>query len=87
MSYDPATGESEVRLEGNAATAYSLVEALDLDFDNPDPEQFIAPTGATVGTLNGAQIVTDDDGNATVQFNLGAAKIKSFIRAVTAVQP
>jgi hypothetical protein len=79
FKFDPATGEGQVRIEGKVSTSYVLTEAVDLDFATPD--QTITPTGATVGSLNGTRIVTDVDGNATVQFNLGVGKPRSFIRA------
>jgi hypothetical protein len=80
FTYDPLTGDSEVSIEGEAGTAYVLVEADDLDFATPDQNP-VSLTGATVGGLNGDRVTTDGDGNATVQFNLGTAKSATFIRA------
>lgn len=86
FTYDPATGASEASIEGEASTAYLLVEADDLDFGNPDQSP-VPLTGATVGTLDGNQVTTDGEGNATVQFNLGTAKPATFIRAEDAPPP
>ena len=73
FTYDPATGDSQISIEGAASTAYVLIEADDLDFETPDQSP-IPLSGATVGTLSGDQVITDGDGNATVQFNLGTSK-------------
>lgn len=86
FTYDGLNGDSEVSIEGEASTAYVLVEADDLDFGNPDQNP-VPLTGATVGTLSGDQITTDGDGNATIQFNLGTARPATFIRAEAAPPP
>ena len=86
FTYDPATGDSEVSIEGEPDTAYILAEADDLDFGNPDQSP-VPLTGATVGTLAGDQVTTDSTGEATVQFNLGAAKTATFVRAESAPPP
>jgi len=82
FTYDRADGSSEVRIEGAGSTLYKLVEADDLNFTTPDQDP-VPLTGASVGTLeNGdTQVRTDGDGNATVQFNLGTSKERTFIRA------
>lgn len=85
LSYNPETGESEVSLKGQPSSAYFLVEADDLDFTDPDQSP-ISLTGATVGTLDGNQVTTDANGDATVQFNLGATKAASFVRAEIATR-
>lgn len=79
FTYDPANGGSEVSLMGIPSTAYILVEAADLDFANPSQSP-VPLAGATVGTLDGNQVITDATGDATVQFNLGTAKPATFIR-------
>jgi hypothetical protein len=80
FTYDPADGSAEVTIEGAENTTYTLVEADDLDFSNPD--QTITPTGVTPpATLDGNEITTDGSGNATVQFNLGNTKDATFLRA------
>jgi hypothetical protein len=86
FSYDPQTGDSEVSIKGEPITAYTLAEADDLDFGNPDQNP-VPLTGATVGTLSGDQVTTDGNGDATVQFNLGTAKPATFIRAENAPPP
>jgi hypothetical protein len=86
FSYDPQTGDSEVRIEGEPNTAYILAEADDLDFGNPDQNP-VPLSAAAVGTLSGDQVTTDANGDATVQFNLGTAKPATFIRAENAPPP
>ena len=86
FSYDPSTGDSQASIEGGAETAYILVEADDLDFSNPDQSP-VALAGATVGTLDGNTVITDVNGDATVQFNLGTSKTATFVRAETAPPP
>jgi hypothetical protein len=83
FTYDPADGSAEVSIEGAANVNYKLVEADDLDFANPDQDP-IPLTGATVGVLDGYEVTTDGNGNATIQFNLGIAKSATFLRAETA---
>lgn len=83
LTYDSATGDSQITLSGTPGSRYQLVEASDLDFSTPDQDP-VALTTASVGTLDGNVIVLDGSGNAIVQFNLGAAKATSFIRAETA---
>jgi acyl-CoA thioesterase I len=56
-----------------------LVEAADLDFANPDQDP-IPLTGVTVGTLDQDGVVTDSNGDATVQFNLGTSMSVTFLR-------
>lgn len=84
FTYSAASGAGEVSIKGEASAVYLLVEADDLDFANPDQSP-VPLTGATVGTLDGDQVITDENGNATVQFNLGTEKPTTFIRAENAL--
>lgn len=82
FTFDPVTGSAEISLSGEASTNYKLVEASDLDFTTPDQDP-IPLTGATVGTQSGNEVITDATGNATVQFNLGTTKTRTYVRAET----
>ena len=82
FTYNPTNGSAEVSIQGDANTSFKLVEADDLDFSNPDQNP-IPLTGATVGTLDGNEVIADASGNATVQFNLATAKPATFLRAQT----
>ncbi len=82
FSYVAGDGSAVVSIKGAAGTRYKLVEADDLDFTNPDRDP-IPLSGATVGTLEGNEVIADGSGNATVQFKLGTAKDATFLRAVT----
>ncbi len=82
FTYGPGDGSAAVSIEGAPNTRYKLVEADDLDFSSPDQDP-ISLTGATVGSLDGDEVIADGNGNATVQFNLGATKAATFIRAET----
>jgi hypothetical protein len=84
FSYDSSTGGAGVTIAGKPNTAYSLAEADDLDFSNP--EQSAIPLGgatASVGSIVGDTIVTDESGNAVVEnVSLGTPnKAATFIRA------
>lgn len=63
---------------GAPNTVYKLTQADDLDFSNPEP---VPLTGISVGTLNDDEFTTDDNGRATVQFDLGTEKPAAFLRA------
>ena len=80
FSYDRTSGASEVSIKGAPNTAFVLVRADDLDFENP-VESPVVLTSATTGTLNGNAVTTNDDGNATVQIDLGTTNPVSFLRA------
>lgn len=89
FTFDHSTNVFSINIAGAANTAYILVEASDLDFDNPDQSP-IPLSGATAiaGFLNliDNTIVTDANGNATVEgvsFG-GATKQTTFIRAESA---
>jgi len=80
FSYDPADGSAEATIEGDPNTRFKLVEAADLDFSTPDQDP-VPLQSATVGTLfDGMYVTTDENGVATVQFNLGTGPA-TFIRA------
>lgn len=85
FTYDLATGACSVDIEGFPGATYKLVETANLDFNNPDQDPIPltgVPLGTPVGTLPAATaVVTDGNGLATVEFNLGTEKAKSFIRA------
>jgi hypothetical protein len=82
FSYSGVDGSAQVSIDGGAGVRYKLVEAADLNFSLPDQDP-VSLTGATVGTLDGDEVVADANGDATVQFNLGTTQAASFIRAVT----
>ena len=84
--YDPADGSSSVSIVGEPSSRYQLVEADDLDFSNPDQSP-VPLDGATVGVLDGNAVITDGNGDATIQFNLGTTKSATFIRAEDAPLP
>jgi len=80
FSYDPTDGSAEASVEGAPNTRYKLVKAADLDFSAPDQDP-VPLLGATVGTLvGGVNVITDENGKAAVQFNLGTGPA-TFIRA------
>lgn len=81
FTYSPVTGDCEVSFAGNANTAYMLIGAAGLDFGSPDRDPVnLTAASATVGSLDGNRIITDSNGNATVQFNLGTTKDADFVR-------
>lgn len=82
FAYDPGDGSATAALKGAPETAYKLVEADDLDFSNPDQDP-IPLLNASLGTLQngGNEVVTDSNGEAAVQFNLGTSKPATFLRA------
>ena len=80
FSYDPSTGEGELSLAGTAETAYAISRANDLDFESPD-ENPLHLTSSSVGSLDGNEVTTDEEGNATVRFSLGTETTASFLRA------
>ncbi len=73
-------GASQVSIKGAPGSRFKLVEADDLNFTNPDQNP-VPLTGATVGTLDGNEVILDANGNATLQFDLGISKSATFIRA------
>ena len=79
FSDNSGDGTAEVSIKGDAGTRYKLVEAGDLDFSSPDQDPVVL-TGATVRTLDGDAVITDGNGDATVQFNLGTTKDATFVR-------
>jgi len=79
FSYDPVTGDATVSFIAAPNTPYKLVQADDLDFQNPDQDP-VALTSASVGTISSDEITTDANGNATVTFNLGTSKSKTFVQ-------
>ncbi len=79
FTYNPADGSSSVSIKGPPNTRYKLVEAADLDFSSPDQNP-ITLDGATVGTLDSGGVITDSNGDATVQFQLGTGPA-TFFRA------
>ncbi len=79
FSHDPASGAAQISIKGEAGTRYKLVEANDLDFANPDRDP-VPLTSTSVGTLDGGGVITDANGDATVEFSLGAGP-STFIRA------
>lgn len=82
FNFSEVDGSAQVSIKGAAGTRYKLVEADDLDFMNPNQDP-VPLTGATVGVLDGDEVVADANGDATVQFILGTSKEASFIRAVS----
>ena len=82
FSYDSASSTFDIALTGSANTAYSLVEASDLDFANPDSSPIpLDGATATVGSIDGASIVTDGDGNASLTgVSLEVVKSSSYVR-------
>lgn len=83
FAYDSAAGTFDVTIKGASNTTYVLVEASGLDFSNPDASPIVlGEATASVGTLSGNTIVTDENGIATVEgIALGTVKDTSFIRA------
>ena len=80
FSYDPADGSAEATIQGGPGARFKLVATADLDFSTPDQDP-VPLTGATVGTLlGGLNVLTDENGDATVQFNLGTG-LAGFVRA------
>jgi hypothetical protein len=81
FTYNPGDGSATAALKGAPGTAYKLVEADDLDFGNPDQDP-IPLVMATLGTLQngGNEVVTDSNGEAAVEFNLGTSKPATFLR-------
>jgi hypothetical protein len=80
FSYNPADGSAVASIEGEPGTRYKLVAAADLDFTTPDQDP-VPLLGATVGTLvGGVNVTTGENGDATVQFNLGTGPA-NFVRA------
>jgi len=81
LTYDPATGNASVTISGIPNDRFKLVESSTLDFANPD-EDPISLTNAITGTIeNGVDAVADEEGIATVEFNLDSDLSASFIRA------
>ncbi|MEM6911764.1 MAG: sulfatase-like hydrolase/transferase [Verrucomicrobiota bacterium] len=84
FQFDPSSGDGQVTINGPAHRLFKLVADNDLDFESPlmSPMSFDA---ASVGTLgeNGDRIMSDANGQATVQFNMGSAGA-GFLRAETA---
>jgi hypothetical protein len=82
FAYDSTAGTFDVTIKGASNTAYVLVEAPSLDFSNPDASPIVlGEATASVGTLNGNNIVTAENGIATVEgVSLGTVKDTSFIR-------
>jgi len=85
FSYDADTGIVTVTIKAKALTAYELVEADDLDFSSPDQDP-IPLSSASLGTLNGDNVITTAGGVATIEFNLGTSKPSTFFRAVEVTQ-
>jgi hypothetical protein len=85
FTYDLVTGDCSADLKGTPGATFKFVEAADLDFGNPDQDPIPLTSvlqGTPVGTLPAATgVVTNSNGDATVEFNLGTAKDRSFIRA------
>lgn len=81
LTYDPATGAATVTISGIPSDRFKLVQSNSLEFSEPDQDP-IPLTNAITGTIeNDADAVADDDGIATVEFNLGTEGTASFIRA------
>jgi hypothetical protein len=89
FNYDPQTNTFDVNLSGEISTAYILMEADDLDFENPDlspiPLDGATASAGTLDTIN-ETIVSDETGNAIIQdVSLGqTSKDSTFIRAARA---
>ena len=81
FSYDPSNGAAEATIQhAEPNTRFKLVGSATLDFSNPDQDP-VPLLGAAVGTLtDGFYIITDENGVATVQFNLGTGHA-NFVRA------
>ena len=86
FTYDPLNNQFDLSIAGQPNTVYILVEADDMDFSNPDQSPIpLTGASASVGSLDGNTIVTDGDGNATVEtVDLGSPKKdRTFLRAET----
>ncbi len=88
LSYNPADGSSEVGIKGPPGLRYQLLSAADLDFDSADQNPVVL-TGANPGIFDPVnnQVVSDANGDATVQFNLGTAQTRGFVWAVVVPAP
>lgn len=77
--YNPSANTFSVSIKGTPNTAYILVEADDLDFTNPDQKPIpLSGASATVGSIDGTNIVTDGNGNATIEtVHLGTVFLKN----------
>jgi parallel beta-helix repeat protein len=80
FTYSPIDGSAEVRIKGDPAARYKLVEADDLDFANPSQDP-LPLASASVGTLVDNDVLLDANGDGTVQFNLGTEKQANFFWA------
>ena len=81
FQYNPEDGSAEVTIVDAIPNGrYKLVESADMDFSNPDRDP-VPLLGATTGSLfDGLYLIADEEGVATVQFNLGTAPA-NFVRA------
>jgi len=82
FSYDLATGTFAASITGASNTSYILVEAEDLEFEGPNARTIeLGDATASVGTVAGNTIVTDENGTATIEgVAFEALKNSSFIR-------
>ena len=81
LSYDAADGSAVATIHSAEPLAvFKLVESPTLDFANPtqDPVPLLGATHVTI--IDGTHVRTDENGVATIQFNLGTGPA-NFIRA------
>jgi hypothetical protein len=78
FSHDPDTGDGEVSIVGLPGDVSQLQSSTVLPFGT-EP---VLLSGATVGTLWTAdEVIADEIGNATVQFNRGTTNGQEFLRS------
>lgn len=77
FTYDPTSGNAQVSLRGTISTIYNFVSTDDLDFSSPE---LLFILDASVGSLNGDGVQTDENGNATIELLMDGSQ-KKFIRA------
>lgn len=82
LSYDMVSGELGVSITGAPSASYVLVEAPDLIFEGDLAEIPLEGATASVGSISGNTVTTDEDGNATIDgITLAAPRESTFIRA------
>ncbi|MEM9080570.1 MAG: endonuclease/exonuclease/phosphatase family protein [Verrucomicrobiota bacterium] len=75
-TFDVDTNTAQLTFQADPSTAYQINLSSDLTFT---PSNFLTPTSASTGTLNGNQITTNTTGQATLQIPLPALP-KAFLR-------
>jgi len=83
FSYDPTSGTAQVSLLGLPSTEYQLRSSAALDFSPGAPVTLTQDPSTLPGTImnNGATVLTNETGNAIVQFDLGTSITANFVRA------